>query len=164
MFEFIETVVIAAPPPVVWVVLQELENWWPASNPEHESIERLDDGGIRVGAVLRVREKIAGVPGEAVGTITRADPQAAVTWEAPKARYRILGVPFTIGEGVTWSVQSEPAGATRLSAHVWATFPGPFGWLLQWMFTFLFRGVEKDREHARTELHYLKRIVETNST
>ncbi len=164
MFEFTESVVIAAPLPVVWEVLQDLENWWPASNPEHESIERLDDGGNQVGAVLRVREKIAGVPGEAVGTITRVDPQAAVTWEAPKARYRIQGVPFTIGEGVTWTVQPEPEGATRLSAHVSATFPGPFGWLLQWTFTYLFRGVEKDRAHARTELLYLKQIVEANNT
>ena len=45
MFEFTESVVIAAPLPEVWEVLQDLENWWPASNPEHESIERLDDGG-----------------------------------------------------------------------------------------------------------------------
>ncbi len=160
MFEFTESVVIAAPPPVVWDVLHDLENWWPASNPEHESIKRLDDGGNQVGAELRVRERIAGVPGDAVGAITRVDPQVALTLEAPNARYRILGVSFTIGEGVTWTVQPEPDGATRLSAHVWATFPGAFGWLLQWMLTHLFRGVEKDREHARTELKYLKDILE----
>lgn len=162
MFEFTESVLITAPLPVVWDALQDLENWWPASNPEHESIERLDDGGNQVGAVLRVRERIAGVPGVAVGTITHVDPLASVTWDAPKARYRILGVPFTIGEGVTWSVQREPDSSTRLGAHVWATFPGPFGWLLQWSFTHLFRGVERDREHARTELRYLKRILEAN--
>lgn len=51
-------------------------------------------------------------------------------------------------------VQPEPDSRTRLSAGVWATFPGSFGWLLKWMFTYLFRGVDKDREHARTELRY----------
>lgn len=164
MFEFTESVVIAVSPRAVWDVLQDLESWWSASNPEHESIERLDDGGIRVGAVFQVRERVAGVAGEAVGQITRVDPVAAVTWDVPHARYRLLGVPFTIGEGVTWRVQSEPDGATRLSAHVWATSPGPFGWLVEWIFTYPLRGVEKDREHARTELRYLKRVLEAIST
>lgn len=95
-----------------------------------------------------------------VGEITRFDPPTSVTWEAPKARYRILGVPFTIEEGVTWSIEAAPASATGLSAHVWATFPGPFGWILQWTFTRLFHGLRKDRQHARTKLLYLKRAIE----
>lgn len=161
MFEFTESVEITAPPAVVWDVLADVGGWWPASNPEHESIERLDNVALGLGAVLRVRERIAGVPGGMVGVITRFDPPNSVTWEAPKARYRILGAPFTIGEGVTWSVQSTPENATRVSAHVWATFPGPFGWLLQWTFTHVFHGLEKDRKHACTELLSLKQSLES---
>lgn len=164
MFEFIETISIEAPPPRVWDVMHDIESWWPASNPEHESLERLDDRDVlEVGAQLRIRETIGGVPGEATGTITRVEPQSAVTWEAPHARYRWLGIPVTVGEGVTWRIQprDNAAEATTLSAHVWATFPqGLCGRLLEVAFTTLLGGVEKDREHARTELRYLKDTIE----
>lgn len=152
---------IGAPPEVVWDVLKDIEGWWPASNPEHEGLERLDDRGIEVGANLLIREKIAGIPCEAVGEITRVDPGSAVTWEAPEARYRWFGIPLTVGEGVTWAIAQSGVGMTRLSAHVWATFPsGLFGRALESIFKGVLNGVEKDREHARTELRYLKRIIE----
>ena len=50
MFEFTETITIDAPASAAWNVMIDLEGWWPPSNPEHESIERLDDRGIEVGA------------------------------------------------------------------------------------------------------------------
>ena len=166
MFEFTETILVRAAPATVWEVLRDIESWWPASNPEHDSLERLDDRDVlEVGARLRIRERIGGIPGEAVGEITRVDPQVSVTWEAPSARYRWLGMSITVGEGVTWSVQphAEPPAddATELSAHVWATFPpGRRGRLLELAFRHVLRGVEKDREHTRTELRYLKRTIE----
>ncbi|HEX6471119.1 MAG TPA: hypothetical protein VF069_18615 [Streptosporangiaceae bacterium] len=40
------------------------------------------DAGDRVGARLRIHEKVAGAPGEAVGEITRVVPGTEVTWHA----------------------------------------------------------------------------------
>lgn len=162
LFDFTESIRVEAPLPKVWEVLSDIETWWPASNPEHESLERLDDRGIEVGARIRIREKIAGIPGEAIGTIIRVDPLSAVTWEAPDTRYRWFGIPVTVRERVTWSV--EPDGnATWVSAHVWAQLPNGIGRrLLEWVFTRPLRGVEKDREHTRTELRYLKQLIETD--
>lgn len=141
--------------------MRDLERWWSASNPEHESIERLDDRGIEPGARLRIREKIAGVPGEAVGTITRVEPGTEVTWDAPAARFRWAGIGVTVGEGVTWRAEPGPGGDTEVSARVWATFaPGLAGRLTEWVFKRVLNGVGRDRAHARTELRYLKRILE----
>lgn len=164
MFEFTETIEIGAPTEAAWEVMSDIEGWWPPSNPEHESLERLDDRGLEVGARIRIREKIAGVPGEAVGEITQLEPGAAVTWEAPAARYRLAGVSVSIGEGVTWRVEPHGDDETRLSARVWATFPsGLRGRLTEWFFVHPLGGLEKDREHARVELRYLKRRIETSA-
>lgn len=165
MFSLTETVLIQAPPPVVWGAMQDLETWWTASNPEHKSLERLDDRGIEPGARLRIREKIAGIPGEAIGEITRVEPGTEVTWHAPAARYRLLGIGLTVGEGVTWRITPNGDGASDLSAHVWATFPANLiGRLTEWMFTRLLRGIDKDRAHTRCELSYLKQAVENPGT
>jgi len=75
VFDLTETVHIKAPAETVWNTLQDIETWWLASNPEHHSIERLDDRGIAVGAQLRIREKVAGIPGEAIGVITHVTPR-----------------------------------------------------------------------------------------
>lgn len=161
MFEFTETISIHAAPSTVWDTMHDLEGWWPASNPEHQSLERLDGRGIEPGAWLRIREKIAGVPGEAVGTITRVEPGSEVTWHAPDAHYRWLGIGFTVGEGVTWRIEPDTSGDTQVSAHVWATFaPGLVGRLTEWIFKHVLNGVPRDREHAHTELRYLKRVIE----
>ena len=161
MFEFTEAISVCAEPSTVWDTMHDLEEWWPASNPEHESLERLDDRGIEAGARLRIREKIAGVPGEAVGTITRVEPGSEVTWHAPHARYRWRGIGFTVGEGVSWRIEPGTDGDTQVSAHVWATFPpGLAGRLTEWIFKRVLNGVPRDREHARTELCYLKRVIE----
>ncbi|WP_144009266.1 hypothetical protein [Enemella evansiae] len=132
------------------------------ANPEHESLERLDDKGISVGARLRIREKVAGVPGEYIGELTRVEELSAVTMEAPAARYRLFGIPFTVGEGVTWRIEPMRDHASRISARVWATFPaGLLGRAVEWIFVHLLNGIERDREHARVELRHLKRIIET---
>jgi uncharacterized protein YndB with AHSA1/START domain len=161
MFAFTEAIVIDAPPEAVWRVISDVDGWWLASNPEHESLERLDSRPVtEVGAKLRIREKIGGIPGEAVGTITSVEPDSAVTWEA-EATYRWLGMKLTVDEGVTWRVQLQENEKSLLSARVWAAFPqGALGRLAAIGFVHLFNGEEKDREHARTELRYLKRVIE----
>lgn len=164
MFEFTETIEIAARPETVWETLREVERWWPESNPEHEGIERLDEGELGLGTRFVIRERIAGIPGEASGAITRFEPGSEVTWEAPMARYRWLGLRFTIGEGVSWKLAPSGTSASQLSAHVWATFPeGLVGRTLEWTFKNVLNGVPKDREHAQTELRYLKTIIETST-
>ncbi|OBF95184.1 hypothetical protein A5773_15230 [Mycobacterium sp. 852014-52450_SCH5900713] len=161
VFEFSESILIAAPHAQVWSVLSDIDRWWLASNGEHESLERLDSlPPTQVGARLRIEEKIGGIPGVAEGTITAVDPGTAVTWEAD-ARYRWFGVPLRVGEGVTWRVEPGDGSSTRVSAHVWATFPHHLlGRVAAFAFTHLLNGVEKDREHTRTELRYLKKIIE----
>lgn len=43
----------------------------------------------------------------------------------------------------------------------WATFPNHLaGRLAAFAFAHVLNGVEKDREHARTELRYLKGLIE----
>jgi hypothetical protein len=161
MFAFTEAILIDAPQEAVWRVIRDVDGWWLASNAEHESLERLDSRPVtEVGAKLRIREKIGGIPGEAVGTITSVEPDSAVTWEA-EATYRWLGMKLTVDEGVTWRVQPQGNEKSLLSARVWAAFPqGPLGRLAAIGFVHLFNGEEKDREHARTELRYLKRVIE----
>jgi hypothetical protein len=162
MFEFTESVLVNAPPHVLWDVLRDVDSWWEHSNPEHDSLEHLDDlAATEVGAKLRIREEIGGIPGEAIGVVTAVEPDTAVTWEA-KATYRWLRmIAVPIREGVTWKVQSHGDTATVLSARVWAAFPRTLiGRLMEFLFTRLLNGVAKDRRHARTELDHLKRIVE----
>ncbi len=161
MFEFTESIHIEAPPDVVWQVLEDIEGWWPSSNPEHQSIERLDSHGIQVGARLRIREKVAGIPGEAIGTITALSPGKEVTWTSDRAKYRWLGQTLILSEGVTWRIEPTGPSATTLSAHVWARFPETLrGRASGWIFVHVLDGVAKDRLHARTELEYLKNSIE----
>ena len=83
MFEFTESVLVHAPRRVVWDVVRDVDSWWVDSNPEHDSLEHLNElAATEVGAQLRIREEIGGIPGEAVGVITAVEPDTAVTWEA----------------------------------------------------------------------------------
>ncbi len=163
MFEFTETIEIDNTPDRVWEVLSDIERWWEDSNPEHDSLELLDDRGLRVGSRLRIRERIAGIPGVAEGEVTRFQDHRAITWEAPEAHYRWFGISLTVAEAVTWTIEPTGAGGTRVGAHVRAVFPaGLSGRLLEWAFTRLLGGVAKDRAHARTELRYLKELIEAD--
>lgn len=84
-----------------------------------------------------------------------------MSWQADRARYRLLGISFTICEGVTRRVDPDGSDASRLSAHVWARFPqGVVGHVLEFVFRRLLTGIEKDRRHARIELEYLKATIE----
>lgn len=162
MIDFTERVEIEAAPAEVWALLRDVEEWWVPSNPEHESLEVLSDGDLGRGTRIRIRESIAGVPGEAVGTVTEYRPGEAITWQAPEARYRLHGIPLRVAEAVQWRVEGE-AGLARaaLSARVWAEFgSGLRGRLTEWIFRRLLNGVERDRAHARRELLYLKGRLE----
>jgi hypothetical protein len=163
MFDFTEAVSVTAPHSRVWRLLSDIDRWWLASNGEHDSLQHLDSlAPTQVGARLRIREKIGGIPGVAVGTIIEVIPSTAVIWEAD-ARYRWLGIAVRVVEGVTWRVEPCGDAATRVSAHVWARFPPHLvGRIAEFAFVHLLNGLEKDREHTRTELRYLKELVENS--
>ena len=156
VFAFTESVEVSAEAPRVWAVMTDVEQWWPASNPDHMSLELLDWAPLALGSRMRIRERVAGIPADATGSITEFEEGSRVTWEAA-ARYKLLGLPLHVQEGVTWTIEPRSSATTRISARVWATLP------LDHLTAPLFRalgGVQKDREHARTELLYLKNVVE----
>lgn len=78
MLQFTVSVEIKAEPERVWRYLLDIGNWWLPSNPEHESIEILDgDEPLRPGTRIRIRERIAGIPGEAIGSVTEYQASAS---------------------------------------------------------------------------------------
>lgn len=161
MFDFTESVEIETTADRLWSYLIDIESWWPTSNPEHESLEILSyDKHLAVGTRLRIRERIAGIPGEAEGEITELVEADHVSWEADRARYRLWGIPLEVAEGVRWTLRPGTYGI-HLAATVWARFPG--GWkgrLVEWLFKRPLDGVRKDREHTRRELEHIKAQLE----
>lgn len=162
MYEISPTVTINVPPERVWEYLIDVEEWWVASNPDHESLEVLSNSeDLDEGTRIRVRERIAGIPGVAEGEITEFVSGERLTWEAPSAEYRFYGLPLEVHEGVTWEV-TPTRGGTELTAHVWASFPDTvLGTLAEWSFEHVLRGVERDYQHAMRELEYVKHALET---
>jgi hypothetical protein len=140
----------------------DIETWWPPSNPEHIGIEiRSSAKPIDVGTEIVFEERVAGIKGQAAGAITRWIPEREATWEGA-AEYRHYGIPIRIREGVSWLIESQDK-TSQLSARVWAKFPSTvFGRFLEWYMTKLLNVVERDREHARFELEYLKGEIESN--
>lgn len=160
MFQFTESIEIAADAGRIWETLVDIETWWPPSNPEHISIKVQSAGKpINTGTRIDFKEKVAGIKGQAIGSISEWTPCHKATWEG-KALYKYYGIPLHIEEGVTWLIE-EKTGVSDLSAHVWAKFPpsGP-GRFLEWYATKILNVIDRDRDHARCELEYLKGIIE----
>lgn len=162
MFEFTESVHIQASTDQVWSLLQNVERWWPPSNPEHIGIEvRSSNNSIGVGTEIVFEERVAGIKAKAEGEIKRFVPKTEAAWEGT-AKYRYFGVSLVVDEGVTWQLADSNGGAV-LSAHVWAKFPQSlFGRALEWYAKAILNIVKRDRAHARCELEYLKRTIESD--
>ncbi|HSK91182.1 MAG TPA: SRPBCC family protein, partial [Euzebyales bacterium] len=81
-----DTITIAAPVDVVWQLVERVEDW-PSFTPTMTSVERLDDGPIRVGSRARVDQ-----PGQrpAVWTVTRLERPRLFAWQT-----RVMGVTMT---------------------------------------------------------------------
>lgn len=162
MFEFTESVEIRANPKEVWQHLSALERWWLPSNPEHISLEvRSTDGTIRPGTKIAFQERIAGIKGSAVGTVTRWNPEKEAACEGT-AIYGHMGLHFPVREGVSWQVEDVHPETSVLSARVWAQFPSSlFGRVVEWYSRKVLNVVDRDRQHARRELTYLKQWIES---
>lgn len=161
MFEFTATIKIQTIVDVLWTYLLNIESWWLPSNPEHQEIKIIsEDRDLEEGTKILIREKIANIPGEAIGLITEMSEHKKITWESDQARYRFWSVRFTIKEGVSWQIDPKPNGV-ELSAHVWAKLPSTIpGQVIEWVFKNVLNGVEKDYQHAMTELRYIKSQIE----
>lgn len=160
MFEFTEAVSIRATAENAWSRLSDLESWWLESNPEHISLEIGSPGKrFAVGTEIAFTERVAGIKASASGTVISLMPGVAATWEGV-ANYRYFGFDLAIQEGVTWSIEAN-MGSSTLSAHVSARFPaGAFGRFFEWYSVRILHVIERDRQHARCELVYLKHLIE----
>jgi uncharacterized membrane protein len=131
-------VTVAAPPERVWEVLTEVERW-PERIPTVASVERLDEGPLRVGSRARLQQPR--LP-EAVWTVTEVDEGRSLTWES-----RSRGVAISADHLV------EPHGDTaRLTLSVSLSGPlAPVGWLMTKSLT---------RRYVETEAASIKRVAE----
>ncbi len=163
MFQFTESIEISSRSDEVWETLVDIEKWWPPSNPEHISIDVCYAGKpIDVGTEVHFEERVAGIRGKAFGSITKWISEREATWAAA-AVYTYYGVPIRIREGVSWSIKGRGSLST-LSATVWAQFPvNLFGRVAEWYTVRLLNVIDRDREHTRCELEYLKSVIETNA-
>lgn len=164
MYKIHPSIVIWASIDDIWNYLVDIESWWIQSNPEHELLEILsNEDTLQEGTQIRIKERIAGIPGNATGEITEFSPNHYITWESRNATYQFYRFSITVEEGVTW-ILTPKQQATELTAHVWASFPEtPSGRLTELIFKHILNGVEKDRQHAMQELEYIKQSVESES-
>lgn len=81
--EWTHTQDIDAPPEVVWALATQVTDW-PAYMPTIRSVERLDEGPLRLGARARIVQ-----PGQrpAVWEVTRFEPGREFTWESRRRGY-----------------------------------------------------------------------------
>jgi uncharacterized membrane protein len=110
---FESSVVIQAPPARVWEVFSDVQRW-PEWTETIDSVERLDDGPIQVGARTRIRQPKLPV---AVWTVTELVEGAYFEWVS-----RGPGIRTTGGHRVV----ATPAGTVATSTIVQA---GPLGGL-----------------------------------
>lgn len=159
-YEIKPEVKIDAPISNVWSFLIEIENWWVKSNPDHKSLSINNSGKeIEVGTKITIEEKIAGIPCKAIGEISKLEPNRQIEW---KAVYYLFGIKWIrVHAGVAWKLRSISSERSALMANVWAHFPNTLGYKFLWFFfKKIINGIDKDYEHAMTELKYIKGVIE----
>jgi hypothetical protein len=104
-----------------------------------------------IGTEVTFKERVAGIKGQARGTVTQRVPGTLAEWEG-RALYLYLGFPLRVCQDVSWRVERADR-ETRLSARVWAEFaPALAERFFEWYAKAMLNVVERDREHARREL------------
>jgi uncharacterized membrane protein len=109
------TAVVTASPERVWEVLTDVERW-PEQIAVDESVERLDDGPLKVGSRAKVKqEKLAA----GVWEVTELVPGESFVWTSRQPGVRLTG---------RHTVTAEPAGGSRLTLAFEQS--GPLSWLV----------------------------------
>jgi uncharacterized membrane protein len=105
------TVLVDAPADLVWRLTLDITSW-PSFVPTVRSVERLDQGPVRVGSSARIKQ-----PGQtpAVWTVTKLDPGREFTWQTRR-----------LGTTMTGSHAVEAVG-DRCRCILAIDMPGPFG-------------------------------------
>jgi uncharacterized membrane protein len=86
-FAFVQadyTVRVAAAPQRVWDVLADVENW-PSWTPSVTSVTRLDDGPLRVGSKVKIKQPRLPTT---TWTVTELSPGESFTWTAAGPGFR----------------------------------------------------------------------------
>jgi uncharacterized membrane protein len=135
MRTFETTIEIPAPPSRVWAVMSDIERW-PEWTPSITSVQRLDDGPIRIGSRARVKQpKLA----SSVFEIIAWNPERGFDWVTKSPGIKGLGRHL---------IAPTAGGGSRVTLSV--TFSGPLTGLI----TLLFGGLT-DR-YIRMEAEGLK--------
>lgn len=108
---------IDAPVDVMWRLTTDVEAW-PATTSTMQSVQRLDDGPLRVGSQALIRQPAQAA---AVWTVTALEPGHAFSWQSRRRGLTLTG---------THTVTADGRGC-RNTLELDATGPlaGPFGLL-----------------------------------
>lgn len=145
----------------VWDYVSRIDRWWLASNPrDHIELSFVDGADVEEGAEFVLRERIAGVRGEARAIIAEVQPPWRLVWKSLWARFSYLGVGLDIDEGGTFEIVETDTGCI-LSHYVWGRLgEGRWPRVMEWFFKTVLRGEKKDYEHTRRELMFIKLRLE----
>ncbi|WUJ75569.1 SRPBCC family protein [Kribbella soli] len=133
---------IQASPERVWEVFSDVERW-PDWTPTVDSVERLDEGRIHIGARTRIRQPKLPV---AVWEVTELKDGEYFEWVS-----KAPGIKTTGGHRVIQTPEGTVATATIIQE-------GPLGWL----FGRLYAGLT--RRYIATETAKLKEISESRQS
>jgi hypothetical protein len=114
-----DTVTIDAPVDVVWQLTADVAGW-PACTPTMTSVQRLDDGPLRVGSRARIKQ-----PGQrpAIWTVTRVDPGREFSWQTVRMGLTMVG---------THRLAATGAGCRNtLELQVTGLLAALLGWLIR---------------------------------
>jgi uncharacterized membrane protein len=113
--EYQKTTAVAADPARVWEVLSDVERW-PERITTYQSVERLDDGPLKVGSRARVKQdKLAA----GVWEVTEMIVGESFVWTSRQPGVRLVGRHL---------VTAEPEGGVRLTLEIEQS--GPLSWMI----------------------------------
>jgi len=151
-------------PQDVWDYVVRFDDWWPAANPdEHIELSVMDNREIEKGTKLVLKERIAGIRGEATVEILAFQPPKRLEWKSLSAKYMLLGMGIKVKEGGTFTISPTDTGCV-LRHRVWRKPDyGFMSAVAEWFFKCVLKGELRDFEHTQRELLFIKRRLESRS-